>query len=174
MADATFVQIVDVNHRISALFNLVNVPSAVWIDEEGKIVRSDEGAYAETHEMGTIKFGTNDYIPAVRDWVAKGSESEYVKSASGLAADIKPKSTDENLAEANFSLGVYFHQNGNEEKANTYWEAAEALNPDSWNYHRQDWSFTPKEANTNWMRKVQTLKGKDYYAPIDFIAGKSE
>jgi tetratricopeptide (TPR) repeat protein len=173
-ANATFVQLVDENHRISSLFNLVNVPSAVWIDEEGMMVRSDEGTYAEVHKMGTIEFGTNDYVPAVRDWVAKGSESEYAKSADAVAPKLTPKSSDENLAESNFKLGVYFHQQGNEEKANQYWEAAQKLNPDSWNYARQDWSFTPREANANWSRKVGGLNGKDYYAPVDFMVETPE
>lgn len=138
------------------------------------MVRSDEGAYSKTYKMGTVEFGTDDYVPAIRDWVAKGADSEYIKSAEEMAAQVKPKSSDHNLAEANFRLGVYFHQQGDEERANLYWEAAEKLNPYSWNYHRQDWSFSPREAGANWMKKVQTLAGKDYYAPIDFIAEESE
>jgi hypothetical protein len=168
-ANATFVQLVDVNHAISSAYNLVNVPTAVWIDEEGRIVRSDEGAYAETHSMGTFKFGTDDYVPSVRDWVQKGADSKYAQSADEHAAKIVPKSSDANLAEANFKLGVYFHEQGNEQKANQYWEAAQALNTDSWNYHRQDWSFTPGEANANWGKKVAGLGGKPYYAPVDFL-----
>lgn len=174
LAKASFVQLIDENHRISSLFNLVNVPSAVWIDEEGMMVRSDEGTYAEEHKMGTIEFGTNDYVPGVRDWVAKGPNSEYVKSPDEMAAKLGAKTSDKNLAEANFKLGVYFHQQGDEAKANQYWEAAQKLNADSWNYHRQDWSFTPAEAGSNWMKKVQTLNGKDYYAQVDFIDNKSD
>ena len=34
-AEASFVALVDESHTISSLYNLVNVPSAVWIDEEG-------------------------------------------------------------------------------------------------------------------------------------------
>jgi tetratricopeptide (TPR) repeat protein len=146
----------------------------VWIDEDGKMVRSDEGTYAEEHKMGTIEFGTSDYVPGVRDWVANGPDSEYVKSADAMKLTLAPKSSDENLAESNFKLGVYFHQQGNEEKANAYWETAQKLNPDSWNYARQDWSFTPREANINWSRKVQGLNGKDYYAPVDFMVKKPD
>ena len=62
---------------------------------------------------------------------------------------------------------MYFHQQGDEERANRYWEAAQKLNPDSWNYHRQDWSFTPEVANQNWYRKVQKLGDKPYYEPLD-------
>jgi hypothetical protein len=46
------VQVVDEDHIISSAFNFVNVPSAAWIDEEGKIVRIDEGTYAKTHQFG--------------------------------------------------------------------------------------------------------------------------
>jgi hypothetical protein len=151
---------------------LKNVPSALWIDEKGMIVRSDEGTYAEKHKMGTFEFGTEDYVPGVRDWVANGSDSEYANPDDEVI--LAPKSSEENLAEANFKLGVYFHQKGNEDKANIYWEAAQNLNADSWNYHRQDWSFTPKQANMNWMKKVrvQTEAGKDYYKPVDFMANE--
>jgi hypothetical protein len=41
-------QVVDENHLISSVFNFVNVPSAAWIDEDGKIVRIDEGTYSKT------------------------------------------------------------------------------------------------------------------------------
>jgi hypothetical protein len=38
-ADVTYTSLIDVNHLISSLYNLVNVPSGVWIDEEGRIAR---------------------------------------------------------------------------------------------------------------------------------------
>ena len=34
-------------HRVSSLFNLVNVPSGIWVDEEGRILRINEGTYSE-------------------------------------------------------------------------------------------------------------------------------
>ena len=42
-ANVTYASIIDVDHAISSLYNLVNVPSAVWVDEEGRIVRINEG-----------------------------------------------------------------------------------------------------------------------------------
>ena len=38
-AGVTYTSIIDVNHHISSLYNLVNVPSGVWIDEEGNEIR---------------------------------------------------------------------------------------------------------------------------------------
>ena len=164
-AKATYVTLVDEAHAISALYDLVNVPSAVWIDEAGLVRRVDEGTYATTHNLGGFEFGRNDYAPMIVDWVANGEGSEYLLSAEEIAQKLTPPTDDANLAEPTFKLGVYFHQKGDQTKANHYWEAAQRLNPDSWNYHRQDWSFTPDEAGANWQKKVQTLS-KPYYEPI--------
>ena len=76
-AHVSFVTIVDPNHVISALYNFVNVPSAAWIDEEGRIVRLNEGTYAKKHALGAIKFGSDEYAPAIEDWVKNGAKSKY-------------------------------------------------------------------------------------------------
>lgn len=165
-ANVTYASIVDVNHTISSLYNFVNVPSAVWIDEEGQIVRYNEGTYAAKHKLGTFEFGRDDYLPAVRDWIENGTDSVYVQSAKDVSKNIIARSTDAELAEPTFKLGVYFHLQGDKEQATAYWEKAQALNPDSWNFHRQDWSFTPREAMVNWQKKVQGLGGKPYYQPL--------
>ena len=148
------------------MYNLVNVPSAVWIDEQGKVLRIDEGSYATTHKMGDIEFGRDDYAPMVVDWVHNGANSRYVTDATAATSQLTPKTTEAARAEPAFKLGVYFHAQGNAAKADQYWQRAQALNPDSWNYARQDWSFTPEQANANWAAKFQTLEGKPYYKPV--------
>ena len=45
-AKATYKCIVDPSHKISTLFGWVNVPTGAWIDEDGKILRGNENAYA--------------------------------------------------------------------------------------------------------------------------------
>lgn len=146
---------------------MVNVPTAVWIDEEGNIVRQNEGAYSKMYKFGSTEFGTDEFVPAIRDWVEKGSESIYAMTPEEVTAKRKPRTTDAALADPVFKLGVYFHLEGDETRANKYWEQAQALNPDSWNYHRQDWSFTPSEAMGNWMKKAQALGDEPYYEPMD-------
>lgn len=163
-AKVTYISLVDPQHTVSTLFNLVNVPSAVWIDEDGFVRRIDEGAYATVHQMGTFEFGREDYAPMVRAWVEQG---DHVKPPQEFAKQLAARTPDVALAEPTFKLGVYFFRTGDEEKANRYWEQAQRLNPDSWNYHRQDWSFTPTEAGANWLLKVQSLGDKPYYRPIE-------
>lgn len=164
-AGATFVSLVDERHRLSALYDLVNVPSAVWIDETGHVRRIDEGAYATVHKSDDFEFGRDDYAPMVVNWVENGEASPYLHPPGEL--DVPERSDQQALAEPTFQLGVYFHKRGDEARANGYWEAAQALNPESWNYARQDWSFTPEQAGENWQKKFQTLEGRPYYRPIE-------
>ena len=97
-AKATYVQIVDVDHLVSSAFNFVNVPSAAWIDEEGRIVRIDEGTYSKTHKFGdgeqAFTFGTDVYAPALKDWVAKGARSAYVQSATTVVGKFRQHGFD--------------------------------------------------------------------------------
>jgi len=164
-ANATYITLVDENHTLSSLFNLVNVPSAVWIDESGNVRRIDDGTYATVHKMGDLEFGRNDYAPMVADWVSEGETSVHLKPVGSLK--VAKRSDNQIQAEPLFKLGVYFFQQDNEAKANEYWQAAQALNPDSWNYARQDWSFTPEQANENWSKKFQSLNGGAYYRAIE-------
>jgi peroxiredoxin len=163
----SYVTIIDPDHRISALYNFVNVPSAAWIDEQGHIVRINEGTYAVKHKLGTFEFGTNDYAPALEDWVKNGAKSKFAWSPEEVAKKIRPQTSNEGRAEALFALGVHFYKQKDKAKANQYWHEAEGLYPDSWNIHRQDWSITDKSGQLrNWLVKYRSSK-KPYYAPLD-------
>jgi alkyl hydroperoxide reductase subunit AhpC len=45
-AKTSYVSLVDRDHRVAELYNMVNVPQAVWIDEAGRNVRPTETAGA--------------------------------------------------------------------------------------------------------------------------------
>ena len=69
-------------------------------------------------------------------------------------------------AEASFKLAVWFEQAGNRALAAKYFERAQALNPDDWNYHRQEWSFTPQDAGKKWLEKFRKQE-QPYYPKLD-------
>ena len=48
-AKSDYWQLIDAEHRLEDLYNLVNVPQAVWIDENGVIVRPPETAGSTDH-----------------------------------------------------------------------------------------------------------------------------
>src|SRR2546426_424423 len=44
MAKPTYPCLIDQRHLVAELYDMVNVPTAVWIDEQGQIVRPSEAA----------------------------------------------------------------------------------------------------------------------------------
>lgn len=167
-AEATFTTLIDVRHTLPALFSMVNVPTAVLIDEEGQVVRHDEDAYSQEYRTGSMVFGNDRYVEVVRDWVANGPDSIYAQSGSEATAPLREISDEEESADAYFRMAVHFFLSGDEERAGRYWDRAQELNPDSWNYHRQDWSFLEaSETGRNWIQKFRALGDKPYYRPLD-------
>ncbi len=161
---------------MSTAFQFTNVPTGVWIDERGKVVRPGEPAWttSRTSTFGGKPLVTEgeEYVAAIRDWVAKGERSGYALSDEEFATRVKPRSADEMEADASFALAVWFHGAGNQPLAKKYFERAQALNPADWNYHRQNWSFTPGEAGAKWLEKFQKLE-TPYYPKLE-LAPKSD
>lgn len=173
-ANATYIQVVDPDHIISSAFNFVNVPSAAWVDENGRIVRIDEGTYSKQHEIGEgeqkISFGTDVYSPALKDWIAKGAESVHVQSAETVTGNIRQHTPDQLLADAAFRLANLFRSHGHSDKAEHYWEKARELNPDSVNFIRQNLTLSEEgSAGETFMKLMGEYmsEGKDYYRPMD-------
>ena len=48
-AKSSYWQLIDADHRLEDLYNLVNVPQAIWIDEQGRIARPPETAGSTDH-----------------------------------------------------------------------------------------------------------------------------
>ncbi len=169
-AKATYTTLLDTEHSISSLYHMSNVPSGVWINEDGRMVRPVEPASTanKTLKLGnqTITTMGDTYVTALRDWVEKGDESQYAMTPEELHQHLKPRPAGAQEADASFRLGVYFHKIGQPELAEKYWHQAQALNPGNWNYHRQEWFFTPDEANQKWFSKFQQLGDEPYYPPL--------
>ncbi len=146
------------------------MPTGIWIDERGRVVRPAEPAWTTNDSM---KFGDKGlstegqlYVSALRDWVQHGEHSAYALSDEEFARRVKPRSPAEMEADASFKLAVWFHENGNDELSGKYFARAQQLNPDDWNYHRQQWSFTPQEAGKKWLEKFQKSE-QPYYPKLD-------
>jgi hypothetical protein len=159
-----------VKHAVSSAYDFINVPMGIWVDEKGRIVRPAEPAWNSdqvmkiTGEKNIVTEGSA-YLTALRDWVKKGDASQYALSDAEFARRVKPRTPAEMEADASFKLAVWFHENGKEELANHYFEHAQQLNPEDWNYHRQQWTFMG-DASKKWMDKFQKLD-KPYYPKLD-------
>ena len=166
-AKPEYTALVDDKHLVTHLYNMVNVPTAVWINEQGRIVRPNEVAYVDNRYKAMHGIDAAPYLDAIRDWVANGDRSAYIMSGQQLQERLKPQSPDRAMADAEFALGEYLYKQGRGLDAIPHFKEAQRLAPDNWNYKRQAWALSDAERDygTTFMKEVQKLGGKPYYEP---------
>jgi hypothetical protein len=168
-ANPEFTVLVDEKHTVSTLFGMVNVPTAVWIGERGKIVRPNEVAFIDNRYKSMHGIDAQPYLDGLLDWLDKGEKSVYAMNADQLRERLNQFTPENLLADANFKMGQYLVTAGHPREAIEYFKTAQKLRPDDWNYKRNAWLFADpdKDYGTNFMKEVKALNGKPYYAPLD-------
>lgn len=179
--------LIDETHVIDALFGVVNVPSGIWIDEEGMIVRPPEPAHprrpafldrvvppdaspAERERIELVKalhVEAERYVAALRDWVERGAESPYALSPDEVVRRSRPRPVTEATAAAHFALGQALHARGAQAAAIEHFRAAHRLQPTNWTYRRDAWSLAGADRETvygtNWVDEVKREGVENYY-----------
>ncbi len=170
----THTALIDQEHLVSKLYNMVNVPTAVWINEQGKIVRPNETAYVDDRLKYIHQLESAAYIAALRDWVERGERSAYVWNEDRLRERLAPPDPKWSQATAEFGLAEYLYNAGHLPEAILHFKAAQRLNPDSWNYKRQAWllSDSQRDYGTTFREEVAKLNGKRYYPQRDLPGEK--
>ena len=182
-AAATFPCLIDREHRVAELYNLVNVPQAVWIDETGRMVRPPESA-GSTDGLGERDRQTNAmpeevvtrrarlkaaYFDAVRDWAVNGAASRHVLSPQEVLKRLHVPDAGIAEAHARFRLGQVLMREGCEAEARVQLDAASRLHPDSWAIWRQHAERDARgfAAGPAFWERVDALGDKLYYPPAD-------
>ncbi|MCW5968612.1 MAG: TlpA family protein disulfide reductase [Blastocatellales bacterium] len=166
-AKPDYTVLVDTQHLVTRLYDMVNVPTAVWINEQGRIVRANEVAYVDDRYKGMHGISAPEYLDAIRDWTKKGDRSEFALSETEVKARLAPQNPDWARAAAEFGLAEHLYRAGKQEASIRHYKEAQRLNPENWNYKRQAWALSDAERDydTNFMKEVQKLNGKPYYKP---------
>ena len=182
-AAPTYVTLIDQNHLLSSLYNMVNVPQAVWIDEQGRVARPTEtgGSIDILREfdveaggftpeaMQRAQMAKATYLDAVKDWAINGSSSRFAFDPEQARSHVPTMSDDVALAHAKFQLGQYLARHGRTDEADTLLAECRDLHPDSWNIFREtsEKMDTGIAAGEAFWSKVMSLGDKQYYATID-------
>jgi hypothetical protein len=182
--------LIDETHELGRLLGIVNVPSGVWIDEDGVIVRPPETAFPgkvtlpdtapESPRLGEIveetmkiRVSPKRYLAALRDWVDSGADSRFALDPGEVVARSKPLPPEASLAAAHFELAQHLHRSGAVDAAIPHFAEARRLEPGNWAYKRQAWSFAdPLQIETgpyegDWLSDIRELGPESYYAPLD-------
>ena len=185
-AAPTFPSLIDRDHHVADLYGMVNVPQAVWIDEEGFIVRPPEtaGSTDGFRAMDRTTFTVPEaaiaervrikslYFDAVRDWASRGADSVHVPSTDQRTARLAPVTPTIAQAHAHFRLGQLLLRDGRTDEAQAQFVEAVRLHPDSWNMWRQSATKDPRglAAGPEFWARVDALGDRPYYRPVD-LAG---
>ena len=146
-ANASYPCLIDQAHVCDELFGFVNVPNAVWIDEQGMIVRPAEPAHPGRNpftesfrsidlatlppdvadvlrEARKIRSDPEQYVAMIDDWVAHGSESRFALAPDEVVRRSAHRGDDEARAAAEFELGQWLHRAGDHAAAIPHWRNA--------------------------------------------------
>lgn len=169
-AQPTHPALIDAHYDLATRYHLVNVPSAVWIDESGRIVRPAEVAFADNRFIAYTKFDMTRYLDAIRDWVDRGEASAHVRPPAARRARLGLPGAAQVQAAACFRLAEHLHAEGHAEAAVPFFKEAQRLEPESWCYKRQAWALTDAERfySTTFQDEVKALGGRPYYPRPDF------
>jgi hypothetical protein len=185
-AKASYPCLIDREHHVAELYNLVNVPQAVWIDEQGRIVRPPENAGMTDgfRAMDRSTFAMPEaanaervrmkalYMDAVLDWSRRGATSVNALGPAQSRAKLQMPSAQIAEAHARFRLGQHLLRQGQADEGLAQMAEASDLHPDSWAMWRQ---AAPKDARglasgpAFWAR-VDALGSKPYYPSPDLVA----
>jgi AhpC/TSA family len=182
-ARPTYPCLIDRDHYVADLYQMVNVPQAVWIDEAGRIVRPTEtaGSYEGFRAMdrATRKMpedvarvtaaAKRTYVDAVRDWALKGAASAFAFDAAAARGHLPAAGEDVARAHAAFRLGQHLLRAGRAEEGERWLAEASRLHPDSWNIWRQhaEPNAMGLAAGPEFWARVDALGQRKYYAAVD-------
>ena len=117
--------VLDPEHRLSDVFGVVNVPSTVWLDEDGRVAKPPTIAPGDDQFREFTEVEAERHHEALRQWVREGA---VPPTGSDPEPDPEP---DEDLgrARAERRLAAWLHRHGREEAARRHFEAAVNLAP---------------------------------------------
>ena len=196
-AEPTHPSLIDEAHVLDERLGVRNVPSGVWIDATGTIVRPPEPAHAPNEQIAKIekllerddlpdraremaeetlhiRYEPGAYLEALRDWAENGSDSRYVLDPEEVVARARDMTPEVARAAAAFELGQHLHRNGDPERAARWFREAHRLDSDNWTYKRQAWQFVSpvlqgpsEEYDSDWLSDVREIGPENYYPPLE-------
>ena len=184
--------LLDPGHLLDEHLGISNVPMGVWIDETGTLVRPPEPAFpwrppfatrelpedmdpalrARLGEAKRIRTQHEEYVGALRDWAARGSDSRFALSPDEVVARSRPRDAGGARAAACFELAQHLHRQGHPEDAVRWFREAHALDPGNWTYKRQAWHLVdPRQGPTeqyegDWLSDVREIGAENYYPAL--------
>jgi len=132
-AAPTHPSLIDTKHVVSDLYNMVNIPTILWIDENGQIVRPNDVAYGNNKYQQVTGLDADVHKRALRDWVTGKSPAFTANRARELQ---QLPTAGHQEARAEFALGQWLWEQGRTAAADRHFVRAGELAPHDFNIRR--------------------------------------
>jgi peroxiredoxin len=127
VAQVRFPVLLDRDHVIADRYDIRNVPTVIWIDEDDRIVRPNDVAFGSDQFKDFHGIDSTPHHDALRRWVAGGElpleDEDDVRAHQVLPTD------DEQLARVHWRAAMFLHRAGQADRANAHFDQAGELAP---------------------------------------------
>ena len=130
-AAVSYPVLVDANHRVAELFGVINIPSTVWFDEDGTMVRPPTIAPGDDRFREYTGIDAAVHHEALKRWVVDGEIDE-----TPMQRWTQPEARDASLARAHRRVGAWLHREHKDDLAQQHFAAARELAPFDWTIRR--------------------------------------
>jgi len=146
--DPSYPVVVDTAHVTAERYGITNVPSTVWVDEAGRVVKPPTISPGDDQFRDFTQVDAAKHHDALRRWVRDGVLPDTTATAGTT------RTADGQLALAEQRLGAFLLGRGDVEAARRHLDRAVELAP---------WDWTVRRANI-------ALRGDDPFLGEEFIA----
>jgi AhpC/TSA family len=171
-ARPTHPSLIDTRHVLAELYNVVNVPTILWIDERGRIVRPNDVAFGADTFRHITGLDSTIHMNALRAWIRDGHGAFAPTDARAQQA--LPTAADQQ-ARAEFGLGQWLWARGRQEAATRHFEKGGALAPHDFTIRRGTMpmrNIDPMGPQFRAMIGEWVQAGRSYYRPLADTAGR--
>jgi hypothetical protein len=170
-ARPTHPSLIDARHVVADLYNVVNVPTVLWIDERGRIVRPNDVGFGTDTFKHITGLEAARHLAALRAWVRGERPAPAPDETRRLQA--LPTEADQR-ARAEFALGQWLWAQGRQAAAERCFQRAGALAPHDFTIRRGTMPMRGADSMGPEFRAMLqdwVGAGKPYYRPLPDTAG---
>ena len=128
-----FPVLLDRDHVITERYDIRNVPTVVWIDEDDHIVRPNDVAFGTDMFKDFHHIDSDPHHDALREWVTTGAAP---MAPDEVAENVLVPSDDEQLARVHWRVAMELYRDERLEAANRHFDRAGELAPHDFTIRR--------------------------------------
>jgi hypothetical protein len=163
--------LIDTRHVLGDLYNVVNVPTILWIDERGRIVRPNDVAFGTDTFKHITGLESARHLTALRAWVRGEAPAFAAAEARALQ---KPPTAADQQARAEFGLAQWLWARGRAAAAEPHFVRAGELAPHDFAIRRGSMpmrGIDPMGPKFREMLQDWVGGGRPYYVPLPDTRG---